>query len=361
MRLIQKMQIQKLNNTLNLKSLTSCSLSIPQRGEMSKFSSDTQMGVMDSFRYWGFSVNPHIKICRNTAEFMKHWSEIELQRSMLGYDIDGMVYKVNRLDFQERLGFVARAPRWAVAHKFSAEKAKTQIKNIEIQLGRTGALTPVAKLAPVTIGGVVVSNASLHNQDEIERLNVRIGDWVIVERAGDVIPKIVNVLLEERPDDTQIFIIPDICPVCGAVTKTDDVVKRCSAGLSCEGQAKERLKHFVSKKSFDIDGLGQEQIESYWALNMIKTPVDIFTLEDRYRHTPPDIWLYQSGKNQKTLKDSIVKLFLHIKNKKTVSLDRFLFSLGIRHIGEGNARILARHYGSMEMLQSSVLKMIDGE
>ena len=161
---------------------------------MSKFSSDTQMGVMDSFRYWGFSVNPHIKICRNTAEFMKHWSEIELQRSMLGYDIDGMVYKVNRLDFQERLGFVARAPRWAVAHKFSAEKAKTQIKNIEIQLGRTGALTPVAKLAPVTIGGVVVSNASLHNQDEIERLNVRIGDWVIVERAGDVIPKIVNVL-----------------------------------------------------------------------------------------------------------------------------------------------------------------------
>ena len=339
-------------------------------GEMSAMPSDTQSGMMDCFRQWGFVVNPAFIAADNTAALMAHWAEIQDRRAALGYDIDGMVYKVDRLDYQERLGFVSRAPRWAIAHKFPAEQAITLLNDIDIQVGRTGALTPVAKLEPVTVGGVVVSNATLHNADEIARKDVRVGDTVVIQRAGDVIPQIVRVMEEKRPADSQAFVFPERCPVCQSPARREtrddgeaDAVTRCTGGLSCPAQARERLKHFVSRAALDIEGLGQKQIDDYWELGLIRTLPDIFTLRARYQQNPPEIWQYTSGGKDKigTLKDSARKLLDAIDARKTADLDRYIFALGIRHIGETSGQLLARHYGSLEAMMQAGLGMAAGD
>lgn len=339
-------------------------------GDMSAMPADTQSGMMDCFREWGFSVNPAFVTAHDTAGLLVHWAEIENRRSALDYDIDGMVYKVDRLDYQSRLGFVSRAPRWAIAHKFPAEQATTTLNDIDIQVGRTGALTPVAKLAPITVGGVVVSNATLHNADEIARKDIRIGDRVIIQRAGDVIPQVVRVLTEERKPDSKPFDFPDTCPACGAMAAREirddgeaDAVTRCSAGFTCPAQARERLKHFVSRAALDIEGLGQKQIDDYWALELIRTPQDIFTLQARFENDPPEIWQYTSGSKEKigTLKDSARKLFAAIESRKTADLDRYIFALGIRHIGETSARLLARHYLSLSAMMQAAQAMAAGD
>ena len=339
-------------------------------GHMSAMPADTQSGMMDCFREWGFSVNPAFITAADTAALLAHWAKIENRRAALDYDIDGMVYKVDRLDYQSRLGFVSRAPRWAIAHKFAAEQATTTLNDIDVQVGRTGALTPVAKLAPITVGGVVVSNATLHNADEIARKDIRIGDRVIIQRAGDVIPQVVRVLTEERKPDSKPFEFPTICPACGAEALREvrddgeaDVVTRCSAGFTCPAQARERLKHFVSRAALDIEGLGQKQVDDYWALDLIKTPQDIFTLQARFENDPPEIWQYTSGGKNKigTLKDSARKLFAAIESRKTADLDRYIFALGIRHIGETSARLLARHYRSLPAMMQAAQAMAAGD
>lgn len=337
-------------------------------GEVSELPVNLQSEMIALFDRLGFVVNPHFTVVSDAAALYAEWEKIEQQRASLGYDIDGMVYKVDRLDLQTRLGFVARAPRWAIAHKFPAEKARTRLLDIDIQVGRTGALTPVAKLEPVTVGGVRVSNATLHNEDEIQRKDIRIGDTVIIQRAGDVIPQVVQVVLDERPADASVFEFPDHCPACGAHAprqiKLDgslDAVRRCSGGLTCPAQARERLKHFVSRQALDIDGLGSKQIDEYWSLGLIASPQDIFTLEQRFVDQPPNIWVYGSGKNSGTLKDSARKLFAAIEAAKTTDLDRFIFALGIRHIGETSARMIARHYGSIETLRDAVVAIAAGD
>ena len=339
-------------------------------GDMSAMPADTQSGMMARFREWGFRVNPAFVTAADTAGLLAHWAEIEGQRVALDYDIDGMVYKVDRLDYQNRLGFVSRAPRWATAHKFPAEQATTTLNDIDIQVGRTGALTPVAKLEPITVGGVVVSNATLHNADEIARKDIRIGDRVIIQRAGDVIPQVVRSLEEERKPDSKPFEFPAFCPACGTEAAREirddgqaDVVTRCSAGFSCPAQARERLKHFVSRAALDIEGLGQKQIDDYWTLNLIRTPQDIFTLQARFENDPPEIWQYTSGSKDKigTLKDSARKLFAAIESRKTADLDRFIFALGIRHIGETSARLLARQYMSLPALMQAARAMAAGD
>ena len=335
-------------------------------GEMSDMPSDTQSGMITCFDKWGFTVNPDFKVLKDIAALNDHWRDIEERRSLLGYDIDGMVYKIDRLDWQSRLGFVSRAPRWAIAHKFPAEKAFTQLLDIDIQVGRTGALTPVAKLKKVTVGGVEVSNATLHNAHEIKRLDVRLNDFVVVQRAGDVIPQIVEVLIGKREGEPQEYQFPDNCPACGAqafheirADGEQDAVKRCSGGLSCPAQAKERLKHFVSRSALDIDGLGDKQIDEFWAYDLLRTPVDIFNLHQKADEAP-DIWLYTSGKNKGQLKDSLTKLFMAIEKAKKPDLDRFLFALGIRHVGETTARLLARRYKTLEGFRDAILSMCEG-
>ncbi|ERL47712.1 Protease II protein [Candidatus Micropelagos thuwalensis] len=335
-------------------------------GEMSDMPSDTQSGMITCFDKWGFTVNQDFKVLKDVAALNDHWRDIEERRSLLGYDIDGMVYKIDRLDWQSRLGFVSRAPRWAIAHKFPAEKAITKLLDIDIQVGRTGALTPVAKLKKVTVGGVEVSNATLHNAHEIKRLDVRLNDFVVVQRAGDVIPQIVEVLIEKREGEPQEYQFPDNCPACGAqafheirADGEQDAVKRCSGGLSCPAQAKERLKHFVSRSALDIDGLGDKQIDEFWAYDLLRTPVDIFNLHQKADEAP-EIWLYTSGKNKGQLKDSLTKLFLAIEKAKKPDLDRFLFALGIRQVGETTARLLARRYKTLEGFRDAVLSMCEG-
>ncbi len=333
-------------------------------GEVTRLPSNTQMGVIEAFAEWGFPVNPHTHLNNNAEELLVSYREIEERRSSLGYDIDGVVYKVNRLDYQERLGFVSRSPRWAIAHKFPAEKAISVLTDIEIQVGRTGALTPVAKLEPVTVGGVVVQNATLHNEDEIARKDVRIGDSVVVQRAGDVIPQIVEVLLENRRKNSKPFVFPTICPACGSHASREihpstgkaDAVRRCSGGLICPAQAVERLKHFVSRNAFDIDGLGAKQIATFFEAGEILKPGDIFTLErgDRDSASPLSTregWGETSARN----------LFGAIQARRRIELDRFIYALGIRHIGETNARLLAKTYGSFGAFQDAVLTARDTE
>ncbi len=335
-------------------------------GEMSDMPYDTQSGMITCFAKWGFTVNTDFKVFKDVAALNNHWRDIEERRSLLGYDIDGMVYKIDRIDLQNRLGFVSRAPRWAIAHKFPAEKAITKLLDIDIQVGRTGALTPVAKLKKVTVGGVEVSNATLHNAHEIKRLDVRLNDFVVVQRAGDVIPQIVEVLIEKREGEPQEYQFPDNCPACGAqafheirADGEQDAVKRCSGGLSCPAQAKERLKHFVSRSALDIDGLGDKQIDEFWAYGLLRTPVDIFNLHQKADEAP-DIWLYTSVKNKGQLKDSLTKLFMAIEKAKKPDLDRFLFALGIRHVGETTARLLARRYKTLEGFRDAILFICKG-
>ncbi len=320
-------------------------------GEISVFPAATQMRMINCFKQWGFGVNPLMRLCETVEEMLAAYADIAFARPGLGYDIDGVVYKVDRLDLQERLGFRARSPRWAIAHKFPAELAQTVIEAIEIQVGRTGALTPVAKLRPVTVGGVVVSSASLHNEDEITRKDVRVGDTVIVRRAGEVIPQIVEVLLEQRPDGAQHYEFPDRCPVCNspAVRDSDektgkqDVVRRCTGGLACPAQALERLRHFVSRDAFDIEGLGEKQIAFFFEQGLIKEFADIFSLQ-ALDETQPKKLREQDGWGAL----SAANLFKAIDARRDVDMERFIYALGIRHVGQNNARLLARHYTTLE-------------
>ena len=326
-------------------------------GQMSAMPANTQSGMVNWMRNAGFQTNPLMQRCETTAQMLEIFVSIEAQRAALGYDIDGVVYKVDDLALQERLGFVSRAPRWATAHKFAAQQAATLLKDIEIQVGRTGVLTPVAKLVPVTVGGVVVSNATLHNEDEIARKDIRIGDTVIIQRAGDVIPQIVAVVADKRPADAKPFVFPRICPACGsaAVREADDkgnadVAVRCTGGLICPAQAVERLKHFASRNALDIEGLGDKQIELFYQKGLIKTAADIFTLAARDAESLTKIKNFE-GYGELSVKN----LFAAIEARRTIPFNRFLFALGIRHIGETNAKRLARAFPDFNALRSAAL------
>jgi DNA ligase (NAD+) len=325
-------------------------------GEASKRPADTQSDSVAAMKRWGLPVNALMKRCKSVDELLAHYRRIEQERAKLGYDIDGVVYKVDRLDWQERLGFVSRSPRWAIAHKFAAEKATTIVNDIDIQVGRTGALTPVAKLEPVTVGGVVVQNATLHNEDEILRKDVRVGDTVTIQRAGDVIPQVLGVVLEKRPKSAKPYKFPEICPVCGshAVREEGEAVRRCTGGLICAAQAVERLRHFVSRNAFDIDGLGEKQIVFFFEEGWVKEPADIFTLQKRNNK----IKLEEIEGFGTT---SVRNLFSSIEARRKIALNRVLFALGIRHIGETNSVRLARHYGSIEAIREAALAAAKGD
>ena len=332
-------------------------------GGASALPADSQAGIVAAYKSWGLPTNLLMKTCTNAEELIAYTRKLEEQRATLGYDIDGVVYKVNRLDYQERLGFVSRSPRWAIAHKFAAEQATTVLRDIEIQVGRTGSLTPVAKLEPVTVGGVVVSNATLHNEDEIARKDIRIGDTVVVQRAGDVIPQVVRVIENERKAAAKSYEFPTICPACGshAVREIDertgiaDVVRRCTGGLICPAQVKERLKHFVSRNAADIEGLGDEKIEFFFDTERIRSPAEIFTLAERDRQTGDQLASLKGfGKK------SLDKLFSAIEARRKLPLDRFIFALGIRHVGETTAKDLAKAYGNWDALSSAIEAAVAG-
>jgi DNA ligase (NAD+) len=325
-------------------------------GEISEPFASTQFGAIEAMRRFGLPTNRLTKLCHSTAEMLAHYHAIEAERATLGYDIDGVVYKVNDLSLQQRLGFISRSPRWAVAHKFPAERATTVVEAIEINVGRTGALTPLAKLKPVTVGGVVVSNATLHNEDEIERKDVRVGDTVVVRRAGDVIPQVLEVVLDKRPPGAAPYQFPQTCPICGSAalreidekTGVADVVRRCTGTLVCPAQAVEGLKHFCSRNAFDIEGLGEKLIELFFTEGLIRTPADIFTLRARDGQGRPPLreWEGFGGTSARNL-------FNAIDARRTIALNRFLFALGIRHVGETNSRRLARHFGEWEALRAA--------
>lgn len=346
-------------------------------GDLSEPLASTQYDTVRRFADWGFPVNPLMVRCHSEAELLAHYRLIESQRADLGYDIDGVVYKVDSLALQERLGFRSRSPRWATAHKFPAERASTTVKAIEIQVGRTGALTPVAKLEPVTVGGVVVSNATLHNEDYIKGIgqdglplrdgrDIRVGDTVIVQRAGDVIPQVVDVLIEKRPAEAVPYVFPTRCPRCDSHATREinektgkvDAVRRCTGGLICPAQQVESLKHFVSRQAFDIEGLGDKQIEFFHALEdehlAIRTPVDIFTLARR-----ESLGLNRLSNFPGFGATSVRNLFESIEARRRIDLHRLIFGLGIRHIGEGNAKLLARAYGSWAHFYDAMKKAAD--
>ena len=324
-------------------------------GEAPHLPATTQWGVVQAFKAWGLPVNPLMVLCRSGAELLAHYHKIEAQRSSLGYDIDGVVYKLNDLKLQQRLGFVSRSPRWALAHKFSAEQATTVLEAIDIQVGRTGALTPVARLKPVTVGGVVVSNATLHNEDEIARKDVRVGDTVTIQRAGDVIPQIVGVA--KRGEGAQPYQFPQLCPACGSHAEREareggksDAVRRCTGGLICPAQRVERLKHFASRNAFDIEGLGDKIVQEFYDDGLIAAPQDIFTLEARDARGTKKL-----AQREGWGASSVANLFAAIRARREIALDRFIFALGIRHIGETTARVLARHYGSAAHLRDQMV------
>ena len=337
-------------------------------GEMSERPADTQHGMLEWMDKAGFVVNPRTKLCKSIDDVLKFYRKIGDDRASLGYDIDGVVYKVDRLDWQDRLGFVSRSPRWAIAHKFAAEQATTVLNGIDIQVGRTGALTPVARLAPVTVGGVVVQNATLHNEDYIKGIgndgspirdgvDIRVGDTVIVQRAGDVIPQVANVVLDKRPAKRKPYKFPEVCPVCGshAVREDDEVVRRCTGALICPAQATERLKHFVSRLAFDIDGLGDKQIQEFYEDGLVMSPVDIFTLQKRDARASSKL-MQREGYGE----TSVRNLFAAIDARRSIDLHRLIFALGIRHVGEGNAKLLARHYGTIENFREAMLAAAKG-
>jgi DNA ligase (NAD+) len=316
-------------------------------GEASALPAATQWEMLQELKAWGFAINPRARHCADLGAALAFYRGLEAERAELGYDIDGVVYKVDRLDWQERLGMVSRAPRWATAHKFPAEKAQTVVEKIDVQVGRTGALTPVAHLKSVTVGGVVVSRATLHNEDEIARKDVREGDTVVIQRAGDVIPQVLSVVTEKRPEGSKPYAFPTKCPECGshAVREEGEAARRCTGGLICPAQAIERLRHFVSRDAFDIEGLGEKQIELLWEKALVRAPSDIFTLQARDgRKQPPiaewDGWGETSARN----------LFNAIDARRAIALDRLIYALGIRHVGQATARLLARTYGTLDAL-----------
>jgi DNA ligase (NAD+) len=331
-------------------------------GEISDMPADTQSGMIKWFGACGFKTNPLTKICRSVEALLKFHREIEAQRATLDYDIDGVVYKVDRLDWQQRLGFVSRSPRWAIAHKFPAEKATTIVRDIEIQVGRTGALTPVAKLEPVTVGGVVVQNATLHNPDEIKRLDVRIGDTVRIQRAGDVIPQVLGVIEEKRPRGAKPYEFPKKCP-CRlhtdvvrdpTATGEEGAIARCSGEFACPYYVVEHLKHFVSRRAFDIDGLGEKQIEFFHQQGWVNEPADIFTLEARNQK----IHLEEVDGFGET---SVRNLFNAIAARRDIQLERFIYALGIRHVGETTAAALARGYGTWAAFDAACRQLAAGD
>ena len=349
----------------------------------------TQYEAVRRFADWGFVVNPHMIRAATVEAMLAHYRSIEAQRATLGYDIDGVVYKLDRLDLQRRMGFVARAPRWAIAHKFPAEQATTILRGIDIQVGRTGALTPVARLQPVTVGGVVVENATLHNEDYIKGIgsdgepirdghDLRIGDTVIVQRAGDVIPQIVAVIAEKRPSDAIPYEFPHRCPACGseAVREVNektgklDAVRRCTGELICPAQTVEQLKHFAARDAMDIDGFGNENVELFFAEGLLKSPADIFRLRSRSEEVRLALFKRREQqaaerekatgkKRQKVLSaeertyEGLEKLFANTDARRDPELDRFIFALGIRHVGETTAALLARNFGTVESFRET--------
>ena len=334
-------------------------------GALSQPLGPTQIASIEAFKSMGFQVNPLTTLCDTPAELLAHYRKIEAQRAILGYDIDGVVYKVNDLTLQDRLGFRSTTPRWAIAHKFPAELAWTRLLAIDIQVGRTGALSPVARLQPVTVGGVVVSNATLHNEDYIagrdskggvirDGKDIRLGDWVQVYRAGDVIPKLADIDLSQRDRMAQPYEFPTLCPECGspAHRETGDSVRRCTGGLICPAQGVERLKHFVSRGAFDIEGLGAKQIEMFYADPdlPVKQPADIFTLASRDADNPFKKLKNRDGFGEK----SATNLFGAIEARRSIPLDRVIFSLGIRHVGEVAAGVIARHYTTWAAFEAAV-------
>ncbi|MCC6982698.1 MAG: NAD-dependent DNA ligase LigA [Bauldia sp.] len=340
-------------------------------GEMSTMPADTQSGMLEVLAGWGFKVNPRVRLVDSLDGALDYYRETGRERARLGYDIDGVVYKVNSLGLQQRLGFVSRTPRWATAHKFPAEQVETIIENIEIQVGRTGALTPVANLRPVTVGGVVVRNASLHNEDYIKGIggggepiregkDIRIGDTVVVQRAGDVIPQIIDVDLSRRSPEAEAYAFPTVCPVCGShavrevnpKTGRADAVRRCTGGLICAAQAVEQLRHFVSRNAFDIEGFGEKQIEAFHADGLVRSPADIFRL--RLRRA-------ELEEREGMGKVSVRNLLAAIEARRSIALNRFIYALGIRHIGETNAKLLARSYGTFEAFRAAMTDAVEVE
>ena len=343
-------------------------------GEVSQMPADRQWGMLRAFEGFGFTVNPLTKRVETVDAVLKFYRDIEAKRAKLGYDIDGVVYKVDRLDLQDRLGFVSRSPRWAIAHKFPAQQAETILEDIDIQVGRTGKLAPVAKLKAITVGGVVVQNATLHNEDEIARLDVRIGYTVVIQRAGDVIPQVVRVVMDKRPRGAKPFQFPHKCPACGshAVREVDektgkeDVDRRCTGGLICPAQAVERLKHFVSRQAFDIEGFGGVYIETLFEKGLLKEPSDIFRLAKNPDALDRALAARRAelaaerrakegkGEAKKTKKDEdaesklVENLVASIDSRRRIAMDRFINALGIRHVGDTNARLIARNYRTIE-------------
>ncbi len=332
-------------------------------GALSDPLAPTQMGAITRLKELGFSTNPLTVLCDGPEAMLAHYAKIEEQRATLGYDIDGVVYKVDDLALQDRLGFRSTTPRWAIAHKFPAELAWTRLEGIDIQVGRTGALSPVARLQPVTVGGVVVSNATLHNEDYIKGLDskgqeirggkdIRVGDWVQVYRAGDVIPKIADVDLSKRPTDAVPYQFPAICPECNseALREPGDAVRRCSGGLICPAQAVEKLKHFVARGAFDIEGMGAKQVEQFYVDGWIKEPADIFTLKDRYGQG-----LQQLKNREGWGEKSANNLFQGIEDKRNIPLGRVIFALGIRHVGDAASNLLALHYETWDAFEAAMV------
>jgi DNA ligase (NAD+) len=350
-------------------------------GEASDLPAKTQHGMLEQFKAWGFKVNPLTRVCESIEDVLKFYKDIGKKRASLDYDIDGVVYKVDRLDLQERLGFVSRSPRWAIAHKFPAEQVETVLQDIDIQVGRTGKLAPVARLKPVTVGGVVVENATLHNEDEIARLDARIGDTVVIQRAGDVIPQVVRVVEDKRPRGAKPYQFPHKCPACGshAVREVDektgkeDVDRRCTGGLICPAQAVERLRFFVSRSAFDIEGFGGVYIETLFEKGLLKEPADIFRLArhpdklnkalaerraemaaERRAASGKEETKKSSKKEDEEESKLVENLVSAIDARRTIAMDRFITALGIRHVGDTNARLIARHYDSIEAFVSAM-------
>ncbi len=342
-------------------------------GEVSDMPADTQSGMMEALRGFGFKVNKLTRRCASVNEMLEHYRAIETDRANLGYDIDGVVYKVDDLTLQQRLGFVSRSPRWALAHKFPAQKAVTVLEDIEINVGRTGSLNPIARLRPVTVGGVVVSNATLHNEDYIKGIggngekirngvDIRVSDTVIINRAGDVIPKVLDVVLEKRPADAKPYEFPTQCPACGSHavrevnprTGKEDAVRRCTGGLICPAQARERLKHFVSRNAFDIEGMGEQRIDEFYEEGLVQRPQDIFTLAERNARS-----LKRLENREGWGETSVKNLFAAIEARRSISLNRLIFALGIPHIGETSARLLARHFHTFDALREAAKAAAD--